>query len=131
MMAAEWRCAMRWTVLLVMLWPTLALAQVDTLPGEVYQSGALRVRPHGATGCPATSCRVGGLASASDGTWCVCDSSGAWVEWASGGDISGHLTDTTDAHDASAISVVDDGWVYIGQPYTTAQAALNAPPPGT
>ena len=50
-------------------------------------------------------------------------SSGLWIPAAgAGGDISAHLADTTDAHDASAVSIVDSGGYFTG---TEVEAALQ------
>jgi hypothetical protein len=46
----------------------------------------------------------------------------AGTEYAAGGDISAHTGDTTDAHDASAISIVDSGAYFTG---TEVEAALQ------
>lgn len=92
-----------------------ALSQVDTLPGDVYSSGSLVIRPHAEAGCPASTCaRNGALAVGTDRVLCICYG-GAWgAVGASGSDLTAHLTDTVDAHDASAISVLDTGDNYAG-----------------
>lgn len=60
------------------------------------------------------------LYAKSDGLLYWKDDAGA--EYAAGGDISAHLADTTDAHDASAVSIVDTGAYFTG---TDVEAALQ------
>lgn len=52
-------------------------------------------------------------------------------EWPAGGDISAHTGDTTDAHDASAISVADAGGLYTGTDVEAALAEIGAHPGDT
>lgn len=61
------------------------------------------------------SCTDHGLVYQTDGS--------SWTTWATmGGDISAHLADASDAHDASAVSILDSGAYFTG---TDVEAALQ------
>lgn len=110
-------------LLLALLLSAPAAAQWARVPGTVYTSGTFTISPHGATGCPATSCVAGTISTANDGTVCVCDDGNTWVELGTGADLQAHLEDAVAAHAATAISFNPAGLTYIGA--DTAQGAIE------
>lgn len=71
----------------------------------------------------ATDVGSGGVYSCTDHGLIYQTDGSSWSTWATlGGDVSAHTGDTSDAHDASAISIVDAGGMYTG---TDVEAALQ------
>lgn len=106
--------------------PLSAEGQVTTLPGDTYQTGTFAIKPHGATGCPSASCnRAGALALATDRSLCICNGTSWGLASASTAAVTAHIEDAVDAHDASAISVLDSG-NWFGIAVLDVEAALQS-----